>query len=448
MAIIKRPKGPTKEGPLAAARTAAGFGSRAADKRAEDQPATGETIGRRATAAELDLTGLNNAGRGTPITPGEIIGRRATAAELDVTGLKFSPGIPYPTSNNRSLDGSWQYETPEGELHYVSATGVDTILKPGTAVKITAADLTSFVVGGGQLLKMALSGIASMLPRALLLKLLGQNALGTTASTTIGPTGFRIGLGITQANALQFGGKAAVKAGAYATNTVTKKLTVSWLVSHGFKAATATTLLTAIGSYPFAYFIKEEALQAIKGSYTGAMIAKNYEQAQLAIDERNEILNPGPTERILMAIPIANTVKQLLDLFETGRTAVEIDQKVLDDIKTAILSGDSEEDQRRKAKEEEIEMNKVANEERIQLQKEYNQNKRNADAAAAASKRAEDKKFYEEQSRFWQEQADLTRQKEAEDRLAIAKFWLEYQKAKQVIADNNRPSNLNFGLLR
>ena len=40
----------------------------------------------------------------------------------------------------------------------------------------------------------------------------------------------------------------------------------------------------------------------------------------------------------------------------------------------------------------------------------------------------------------------MQRQKEAEDRQAIADFWTAYRKQAQKQADDSRPSNLNFGL--
>ena len=40
----------------------------------------------------------------------------------------------------------------------------------------------------------------------------------------------------------------------------------------------------------------------------------------------------------------------------------------------------------------------------------------------------------------------MQRQKEAEDRQAIADFWNEYKKQAQKASDDSRPSNLNFGL--
>jgi len=53
----------------------------------------------------------------------------------------------------------------------------------------------------------------------------------------------------------------------------------------------------------------------------------------------------------------------------------------------------------------------------------------------------------EETARFWAAEREKQREKEAEDRQAIADFWLAYRKLAQEIADNSRPSNLGFGLL-
>ena len=38
-------------------------------------------------------------------------------------------------------------------------------------------------------------------------------------------------------------------------------------------------------------------------------------------------------------------------------------------------------------------------------------------------------------------------EKEEKDREAIADFWIAYRKTVQEIQNDNRPSNLNFGLL-
>ena len=52
-----------------------------------------------------------------------------------------------------------------------------------------------------------------------------------------------------------------------------------------------------------------------------------------------------------------------------------------------------------------------------------------------------------EDAAFWAAEREKQRQKEAEDRQAIAQFWNAYRKEQQKISDDNRPSNLNFGLI-
>ncbi len=52
-----------------------------------------------------------------------------------------------------------------------------------------------------------------------------------------------------------------------------------------------------------------------------------------------------------------------------------------------------------------------------------------------------------EDAAFWAKQAKQQRKLEAEDRQAIADFWIAYRKTQYQNSVDNRPSNLNFGLL-
>ena len=67
--------------------------------------------------------------------------------------------------------------------------------------------------------------------------------------------------------------------------------------------------------------------------------------------------------------------------------------------------------------------------------------------AGKEKQREADIKARNDDARFWREQRELQLEREAEDRRAIADFWTTYRKQAQKIADNNRPSNLNFGLV-
>lgn len=232
-----------------------------------------------------------------------------------------------------------------------------------------------------------------------------------------------------------------------AVNTKTATQTAGFLAKIAAVTKTpnfAYVALSALGTYPFSYFIKEEALQAIKGTYTGAIINKDFEQAQIAVDERQEILNPNLWEKIISAIPYANLIKQLLDYFNTAKIAVKIDQKILDDMKFQEETGESEEDKWKRIRDLELEQEKELSQlytfeaKKLALWKDsLARKKRNSDA------------------NFWADQAAKQRELEAKDRQAIADFWQNYRIETQKIDEASRPgsewnmgkSNLKFGLL-
>ncbi len=100
-----------------------------------------------------------------------------------------------------------------------------------------------------------------------------------------------------------------------------------------------------------------------------------------------------------------------------------------------------------KAREEERTADRAAidfyNEQRrfmVIFEKESKESARIATTAANTKARNED-------AIFWAKERAKQRIFEGEDRKAIADFWTAYRKAAQKIALDNRPSNLNFGLL-
>ena len=236
----------------------------------------------------------------------------------------------------------------------------------------------------------------------------------------------------------------------YKTNSATLAKTTSMITKIAIQlgkprlvaSVIAGLTVGAIGSYPFAGFIKEEALQAIKGSYTGAMIQGNMDAAQLAIDERKEILNPNLTERILSTIPYVNVVKQLKDYFDTARTAVSIDQQLIDKQIIQQETGDTDEEywanidkERAAAKEQE----------RIDDAAYFEQVRQNTKEAKKAERKADQK--------YWDKIfADQEKRKQAQ-REAEEAYWAavriqndKLSKAKSQQFESAR-SNLNFGLL-
>ncbi len=120
--------------------------------------------------------------------------------------------------------------------------------------------------------------------------------------------------------------KLAVTKG-FATNSKTITLTTSWLAR---LAKNPAAYLAIIGTYPFAGFIKEEALQTLSFATNTATKNKDPEGLAIAIAQQEEILNPTVWDKIIAAIPFANIVAQLKDFYLAARTKLEIDKGTLE----------------------------------------------------------------------------------------------------------------------
>ena len=116
----------------------------------------------------------------------------------------------------------------------------------------------------------------------------------------------------------------------YATNEKTLRKTATWITRLGRKLKSPTivagALIGAIGSYPFAGFIKEEALQTLGFGINAAKEGGDLEGEQAAIDLQEEILDPGLWTDITNKIPYANVLGQLNKFYEAARQKLEIDK--------------------------------------------------------------------------------------------------------------------------
>lgn len=135
-----------------------------------------------------------------------------------------------------------------------------------------------------------------------------------------------------------------------------------------------------------------------------------------------------------------------------------IREKFHDDQKEKQAKGTSEADFWKNKAIEEAAQDKAAvdyfnNERKKMLAFEIEAKRAAAEAADRAYKegrkeqRAAEVKARNDDAAYWAEQRAKQRELEAEDRKAIADFWIAYRKLAQKISDNNRPSNLKFGLL-
>ena len=109
----------------------------------------------------------------------------------------------------------------------------------------------------------------------------------------------------------------------YASNAKSQGLTTSFLKKIGYSSG---VLLTLIGTYPFAGFIKEESLQTLGFAVRTAEANNDMEGMEKAIAEQEELLDPNKIEKLLNSIPFANVVKQIRNFFDAARIKLEVDK--------------------------------------------------------------------------------------------------------------------------
>ena len=250
---------------------------------------------------------------------------------------------------------------------------------------------------------------------------------------------------------LNLKGKGASTAATIATNSKNTKITTAWLT----KLAKATTnpvlvvsgVMAAIGTYPFAGFIKEEALQTTGFAVKSALDNNDFEGAEAALDHQREMLDPDMWDKIKAGIPFVNVLANLDEFYEAAKIKVAVDEKIISDLKQQQETGESDDDRWERIRQEQ------AAEEQQNIDY-YNNERRKlidwenaARAAAAAATRAADIKARNEDAAFWAKEQARQRELEAKDREAQAEFWMAYRKSMQKQSDESRPSQLNFGLL-
>lgn len=154
-----------------------------------------------------------------------------------------------------------------------------------------------------------------------------------------------------------------------------------------------------------------------------------------AAEARDEIVNLETWEKIVLWSP-ASPLIGITNKIKGAIKAAAVQNRLAKDLQIQQETGESEDDKWARIREDEVKAEKdnidYYNNERkkmVQWEQEANKNQRNEDAT------------------FWRKERENQSALETADREATAKFWLEYRKEAQKLSDNNRPSNLNFGLL-
>lgn len=119
----------------------------------------------------------------------------------------------------------------------------------------------------------------------------------------------------------------AQAAARFAVNTKTIAMSTKILTGLGFTAAAAGLTISVVGTYPFAGFIQEEALQTLSFGVRAAQLNNDLEGQAEAIALQEEIQNHLPT--LIDKVPFLNVQIQLRNFNEAARIKLDIDKRIL-----------------------------------------------------------------------------------------------------------------------
>jgi hypothetical protein len=276
-------------------------------------------------------------------------------------------------------------------------------------------------------------------------------------------------------------GQTVKKSAAIATNTVNAAKTTSWLskiagATVKSPAFVVSAIVGAIGSYPFAGFLKEEALQTLGMATKTAIENGDIAGAEKAYQQQQELLNPDLWKQILGAVPFANTMSALEDFYKAAANKNEQDRVTIEQMKTnttkaqndkianekyySDLRKEQENYEAKKRKDMEDyyasidEKKRIADEKKKKDESDYYKKLQDERDKRDEEKRKEnlaEEKRQEEKWRKIREEQDARDKAEREqkllDDLAEEEKWRKIREAQQKAYEDSGKSNLQFGII-
>lgn len=201
-------------------------------------------------------------------------------------------------------------------------------------------------------------------------------------------------------------------------------------------AYVVATIGAIIGTYPWAEWAQTEAGEILGFSSRAAINTGDPEIIRQFQEIQADIVDKNMWEQIARLLPGANIATAFLNKANAIRAQAIVNNKLMADAIIQIETGETEDKKWKRVREEQAEQEKANidyyNEQRRQMviwERDAEKAARNADAV------------------FWRKEKEKQRKLEEKDREAIADFWLAYRKEALKIVNDNRPSNLKFGLL-
>lgn len=197
-----------------------------------------------------------------------------------------------------------------GKQKLIKGLSTSAVVLGGTLAALTGVGAATGAIGAGA----AAAGVGGAAARG------GSAVITRTAfqgaKSTFTQRAFQVGKPAASGVDKVFSGTRQV-ASRFASNTKSGALTKGFMVKFGLTLGAASIAKDIIGTYPFAGFLKEEAVQTVGFPISKAIEAGNFEDAQRLLDFSNELVNSGMESKI----PYLNVQKSLNKYFEAQSEA-------------------------------------------------------------------------------------------------------------------------------
>lgn len=214
------------------------------------------------------------------------------------------------------------------------------------------------------------------------------------------------------------------------------------------------------GGKNFGEFIgMEEAAQTVGFSTGQALKYDDFDAYDAGAAARDEVLkDEGFWETVASYIPFLNVARELEKYRESAIKSGEIMDKLAEDRRIQIETGESDREyfeKRDREKQEQFKANLEATLENQRINREETAAAEKAQAALIrkgqkenlAEKEKTELRIARETVKYWEDKSKRDIKRAEEERIATAEFWLEYYKQLDKIKQDRTPSNLNFGLI-
>ena len=262
------------------------------------------------------------------------------------------------------------------------------------------------------------------------------------------------GAGALTSKVVTIAGRTAVvsKGTRIVSNTKTAKQTATLLagiVAKMKKPAFVLTVLGAmLGTYPFAEWANlDNAKTSANMAARESIKTGDPDFIREVIAKRDEIFDMTLWENIQRLIPGVNLAFTFRKATEAAFLLKRVSDRVLKDEIIQLETGETDDAKWARVRQEEKDQDIAAVDYYNDQRKQMVTWEIEAKSQASKATRKQEKKARNNDAAFWANERLKQRELEAKDRQAIADFWTAYRKTVNEFNKDNRPSNLNFGLL-